>query len=579
MSINGVDHINIRTSDLDRCMAFYCRSWAQEGLSAALRQPRRLALSGDAPLVHISSPIRKPAKLPNERYRPHCLFSQGVSIRLFNNWSRQGLATRPSRCPTIRPARSLSGSRRHLGRAQFPRRNLSDSCGRLNLSLAKYGIVLVVSDLRRADFRLVQGDDCADTSRERANMAGSSMELHERHEDLSPETIDRHRATVSLLEELEAVDWYDQRAEAASDDELQRHSAPQPGRGDGARGHGSGVAAATQPGDRRELEPTCSPAGRSWRRGGRPGRRRGSGRGRSQGRLARHRKSAGGELNHEPSAARSCAGPDEAWAAIDEEATARPSRRSWPPESWSTSPARSAGRPIAVDLGMTRKLRSGPAAGSQARQRQAQPLVEFRVPFEVPRDKIEAVARGATSRSVRRGGRRRAQDGPAEDKAIFHGYRRRGHHRHHVGLGPQGADLERRLREISGRRWQEAMTMLRDDGIGGPYAIALGPRCYKGLMTTTYGGGYPVMRARPANCSTGPLVWAPGDRRCLCHEHARRRLRADRRPGLLGRLPVSASDARSGSISRRASRSATWSPARRLRCATAAPRADRSRPR
>jgi len=51
-------------------------------------------------------------------------------------------------------------------------------------------------------------------------MAGSSMELHERQEDLSPETIDRHRATVSLLEELEAVDWYDQRAEAASDDAL-----------------------------------------------------------------------------------------------------------------------------------------------------------------------------------------------------------------------------------------------------------------------------------------------------------------------------------------------------------------------
>jgi ferritin-like protein len=51
-------------------------------------------------------------------------------------------------------------------------------------------------------------------------MAGSSMGLHEQVEDLSSETIDRHRATVSLLEELEAVDWYDQRAEAASDDEL-----------------------------------------------------------------------------------------------------------------------------------------------------------------------------------------------------------------------------------------------------------------------------------------------------------------------------------------------------------------------
>jgi hypothetical protein len=38
--------------------------------------------------------------------------------------------------------------------------------------------------------------------------------------DLQPATIDRHRATVSLMEELEAVDWYDQRVDAAKDEEL-----------------------------------------------------------------------------------------------------------------------------------------------------------------------------------------------------------------------------------------------------------------------------------------------------------------------------------------------------------------------
>ncbi len=51
-------------------------------------------------------------------------------------------------------------------------------------------------------------------------MAGASATLHEAEEKLSPETIDRHRAIVSLMEELEAVDWYDQRVEAASDAEL-----------------------------------------------------------------------------------------------------------------------------------------------------------------------------------------------------------------------------------------------------------------------------------------------------------------------------------------------------------------------
>jgi ferritin-like protein len=48
----------------------------------------------------------------------------------------------------------------------------------------------------------------------------SSESLHEPAEKLSPATIDRHRATVSLMEELEAVDWYDQRIDAATDEEL-----------------------------------------------------------------------------------------------------------------------------------------------------------------------------------------------------------------------------------------------------------------------------------------------------------------------------------------------------------------------
>lgn len=49
-------------------------------------------------------------------------------------------------------------------------------------------------------------------------MAASSATLHE--EGLKPATVDRHRAIVSLMEELEAVDWYDQRVEAATDEEL-----------------------------------------------------------------------------------------------------------------------------------------------------------------------------------------------------------------------------------------------------------------------------------------------------------------------------------------------------------------------
>ena len=51
-------------------------------------------------------------------------------------------------------------------------------------------------------------------------MAGSSATLHESPEVLGTEAIDRHRAIVSIMEELEAIDWYDQRAIASGDDEL-----------------------------------------------------------------------------------------------------------------------------------------------------------------------------------------------------------------------------------------------------------------------------------------------------------------------------------------------------------------------
>ncbi len=44
--------------------------------------------------------------------------------------------------------------------------------------------------------------------------------LHEAAEDLSQETRDMHRALISLQEELEAVDWYRQRADACGDAHL-----------------------------------------------------------------------------------------------------------------------------------------------------------------------------------------------------------------------------------------------------------------------------------------------------------------------------------------------------------------------
>ena len=51
-------------------------------------------------------------------------------------------------------------------------------------------------------------------------MPQGSTTFHEAEERLSPRTRDMHRAIVSLMEELEAVDWYQQRMDATEDGEL-----------------------------------------------------------------------------------------------------------------------------------------------------------------------------------------------------------------------------------------------------------------------------------------------------------------------------------------------------------------------
>ncbi len=50
----------------------------------------------------------------------------------------------------------------------------------------------------------------------------SNEGYHEPVGELTAATRDYHRAIVSLMEELEAVDWYNQRIDACRDDELKQ---------------------------------------------------------------------------------------------------------------------------------------------------------------------------------------------------------------------------------------------------------------------------------------------------------------------------------------------------------------------
>jgi uncharacterized linocin/CFP29 family protein len=57
-------------------------------------------------------------------------------------------------------------------------------------------------------------------------------------------------------------------------------------------------------------------------------------------------------------------------------------------------------------------------------------------------------------------------------------------------------------------RVAQAVATLKAAGIGGPYAIALGPRCYAGVIETTEKGGYPLLQHLGLILG-GPVIWAP----------------------------------------------------------------------
>ena len=52
------------------------------------------------------------------------------------------------------------------------------------------------------------------------------------------------------------------------------------------------------------------------------------------------------------------------------------------------------------------------------------------------------------------------------------------------------------------------MATLRRSGVDGPYAMALGNRCYTGVVESTH-DGYPVLEHLRLVLDGGPVVWAP----------------------------------------------------------------------
>lgn len=161
----------------------------------------------------------------------------------------------------------------------------------------------------------------------------------------------------------------------------------------------------------------------------------------------------------------------------------------------------------AVNLGRLETLPAGPVGNVDASRRAVLPLVELRTAFDLRRSELDAVENGAEDPDLAALIEASSRMARAEDAAVFHGYAA-------GGIRGIAQTSTHALVSISDDYQEypssiaEATRLLRVAGVEGPYAIALGPRCYSGLMQATGDGGYPVLNV-VRKLVDGPIVWAP----------------------------------------------------------------------
>jgi uncharacterized linocin/CFP29 family protein len=159
----------------------------------------------------------------------------------------------------------------------------------------------------------------------------------------------------------------------------------------------------------------------------------------------------------------------------------------------------------AIGTGHLRNL-AAPREGILARQREVKPLVELRVPFQLDRQQIDDVERGANDSDWQP-----AKDAAkllafAEDHAIFEGYAAAG-----IGGIRQGTSNPVLTLPPDVRAYPDAiaqaLAQLRLEGVNGPYSVLLGADAYIALSESS-DHGYPVMR-HIKELVDGEIIWAP----------------------------------------------------------------------
>jgi len=159
----------------------------------------------------------------------------------------------------------------------------------------------------------------------------------------------------------------------------------------------------------------------------------------------------------------------------------------------------------AIGTGHLRGI-AAPGDGVTARQREAKALVELRVPFELSRQMIDDVERGANDSDWQPAKDAARKIAFAEDRAIFEGYDAAG-----IGGVRKGTSNPRKSLPADVRKYPEAfaqaLSQLRLVGVNGPYAILLSADAYTELAETS-DYGYPVLE-HVKRLVEGKIIWAP----------------------------------------------------------------------
>ncbi|HEX3501009.1 MAG TPA: family 1 encapsulin nanocompartment shell protein [Stellaceae bacterium] len=159
----------------------------------------------------------------------------------------------------------------------------------------------------------------------------------------------------------------------------------------------------------------------------------------------------------------------------------------------------------AVGTGHLRSI-AAPAEGIIARQREVKALVEIRVPFELDRQAIDDVQRGANDSDWQPLKDAARQIAFAEDGAIFEGYAAAGIQGIRQGTSNPAMTLPTDVRHYP-EAIAEALSQLRLVGVNGPYSVLLGADVYTALDESS-DHGYPVID-HIKQLIDRDIIWAP----------------------------------------------------------------------